>query len=484
MNESANRRLDSWKEIADYLDRDVRTVIRWEKTKSLPVHRVPGGLRQGVFAYTEEVDGWLNGLALEAGEDDAAPLQGHPEARNSRNGAGTSLAEPDAEPAGAIVPPASLYPASRIEPGAAPRGNHTRAVLLAFSLGVVLSLGGVWLASALRTHPAVRVTFSQDKLFAWDERGQLAWEYSFPQTLSAYYSLENARLVRFVDFEGNGAPALVVVVAYDQSRATAPRSAIYCFTPRGKLLWSYEPKFTFRFGDKEFQGPWLATDMVATPSGDNRQVWISFVHPTWWPGFVVRLDRKGGAQLQFVNAGRIQLLEYLRNRDGDYILAAGLNNEYQTAALAVLRADQSVAQSTQTTGSPFQCTSCEFGAPRAYFLFPPSELFRVRGESFHRVVSLNLRAGRFEVQTSEAHPRDGDTSYIPGVYEFDSDLRLVSASLGDAYWDLHRWLEKEGKIHHPVEQCPDRIEPRSVRQFTATNGWQQISAPASVARRQ
>lgn len=61
MNEAANRRLDSWKEIAQYLVRDVRTVIRWEKEKSLPIHRVPGGRRQAVFAYTQEIDEWMLG---------------------------------------------------------------------------------------------------------------------------------------------------------------------------------------------------------------------------------------------------------------------------------------------------------------------------------------------------------------------------------------------------------------------------------------
>ncbi|HLB89863.1 MAG TPA: hypothetical protein VJK29_19555, partial [Terriglobales bacterium] len=54
-------RLDSWKEIAGYLHRDVRTVIRWEKERSLPVHRLPGGKRHGVFAYPEEIDAWLLG---------------------------------------------------------------------------------------------------------------------------------------------------------------------------------------------------------------------------------------------------------------------------------------------------------------------------------------------------------------------------------------------------------------------------------------
>src|SRR5437763_4061347 len=57
---ASNERLDSWKEIASYLDRDVRTVIRWEKERGLPVHRVPGAKGHGVFAISSEVDTWLH----------------------------------------------------------------------------------------------------------------------------------------------------------------------------------------------------------------------------------------------------------------------------------------------------------------------------------------------------------------------------------------------------------------------------------------
>ncbi len=57
-HDQENRRLDSWKEIAAYLRRDERTAIRWEE-KGMPVHRVPGGKRQAVFAYTEELDAWM-----------------------------------------------------------------------------------------------------------------------------------------------------------------------------------------------------------------------------------------------------------------------------------------------------------------------------------------------------------------------------------------------------------------------------------------
>jgi tetratricopeptide (TPR) repeat protein len=55
----AKQRLDSWKEIAAFFDRDERTVKRWEKERGLPVYRVPGSARGGVFAYAEELAEWL-----------------------------------------------------------------------------------------------------------------------------------------------------------------------------------------------------------------------------------------------------------------------------------------------------------------------------------------------------------------------------------------------------------------------------------------
>lgn len=37
----------------------MRTARRWEATRKLPVHRVPGGGRSGVFAYRSELEQWL-----------------------------------------------------------------------------------------------------------------------------------------------------------------------------------------------------------------------------------------------------------------------------------------------------------------------------------------------------------------------------------------------------------------------------------------
>jgi len=54
------RRLDSWKEIAAYFERDERTVKRWEKEKGLPVHRMPENSGARVFAFTDEMSRWMS----------------------------------------------------------------------------------------------------------------------------------------------------------------------------------------------------------------------------------------------------------------------------------------------------------------------------------------------------------------------------------------------------------------------------------------
>src|SRR5215470_17393565 len=52
-------RLDSWKEIASYLRRDVRTVQRWEKKEGLPVYRHLHDKLGSIYAYRNELAEWF-----------------------------------------------------------------------------------------------------------------------------------------------------------------------------------------------------------------------------------------------------------------------------------------------------------------------------------------------------------------------------------------------------------------------------------------
>lgn len=51
-------RLESWKEIAAYLGREVRTVQLWEKSEGLPIHRHQHARQGSVYASKTELDAW------------------------------------------------------------------------------------------------------------------------------------------------------------------------------------------------------------------------------------------------------------------------------------------------------------------------------------------------------------------------------------------------------------------------------------------
>ncbi|HJX83682.1 MAG TPA: hypothetical protein VJ723_05010 [Candidatus Angelobacter sp.] len=74
-SDTSNRRLESWTEIGAFFNRDEPTVRRWAKTRSLPVHRVPG--QSGVYAFTDELSQWLKTPDFIEAWSEEAPPAGH-----------------------------------------------------------------------------------------------------------------------------------------------------------------------------------------------------------------------------------------------------------------------------------------------------------------------------------------------------------------------------------------------------------------------
>jgi Tol biopolymer transport system component len=75
-------RLDSWKEIAAYLRRDVTTAQRWEKREGMPVHRHLHQKMGSVYAFKSDLDAWARsrGAALVA-ESEVDPAAAAPTER-------------------------------------------------------------------------------------------------------------------------------------------------------------------------------------------------------------------------------------------------------------------------------------------------------------------------------------------------------------------------------------------------------------------
>lgn len=71
------RRLESWKEIAAYLRRDVTTARRWEKQERLPVYRLQHSKLGSIYAYTSQLDAWRDKQALGGATDAPAAEADH-----------------------------------------------------------------------------------------------------------------------------------------------------------------------------------------------------------------------------------------------------------------------------------------------------------------------------------------------------------------------------------------------------------------------
>ncbi|MGH9788107.1 MAG: hypothetical protein ACRD4U_05335 [Candidatus Acidiferrales bacterium] len=454
---NSKTRLDSWKEIADYLVRDVRTVIRWEKDKGLPVHRVPGGKRHAVFAYPAEIDAWL--------ASGSAAL----------NGVTTTAPSPQAPAWGRT---GSRW---RVQPFGYALGRPGSARRVAVGLIVLVLLAGVVAAvryQGRRELPQVeRVTFRGSEVVAIDSRGDDAWVYRSAQPLLDDLSAEHAenprRLSRIVDLNGDGRNEALAVLRMQASPNPADpvRTQLVCFSPRGEVLWKYEATDVLTFGGIEYKGPWRILDVLVVPASPRPLVWVVFTHHLWFASFVKKIDpATGHAEIWFVNSGALLVLGYLDNEQDSWLLAGGFNSEYEFGSLAVLDAKQAFAASPQTFGSRYHCESCPEGSPQRYFLFPRSEVNRLTKTATNYVYLIGIQEEGVKVSTMEL------SVAARAIYEFPPNLdpRQLRVVFTSPYWMEHETLEREGKIHHSAQKCPDRV-PSRVRVWSPDDGWAEVA---------
>jgi TolB-like protein len=156
---SANRdplvgkRLDSWKEIAAFLGRAERTVKRWEADRGLPVHRVPGGGRSAVFAYTHELAEWLKGRSQELDADDSSSVD-----MRDRKSASGIVASPAVPPQPIPIRPSAADHASNAVTTTPFARLAAWIAVLAVTAGVLTYLsvgrGALHFAALAGRHPA------------------------------------------------------------------------------------------------------------------------------------------------------------------------------------------------------------------------------------------------------------------------------------------------------------------------------------------
>ena len=415
-----NRRLDSWKAIADYLGRDVGTVRRWEKAQALPVRRVPGGRGRSVFAYTDEIDTWLREADLR-GSPALVPLQ-------------FSLS---------AVPPVWRWSAA------------AAVAVLAITAGL--------LALTDRSFDDGRMTLQISELgvVAHDMAGAERWRHLFPtdqRTLPGQVGRQ------FVAFAGATPAAYVVTSHRLLSDQRVLGGELLAFDRRGSVLQRFSFDDEHRLRGTVFGAPWAMTTLAAE---ENGRIAVAAHHYLWEPSVVTLLDRAFTRKATFVHAGWIEALAWLRQ---DRLVVAGFQQARDGGMIGLLDPSAMNGQGPEEPGSRFYCEDCGPDRPLRLAVMPRSELNLVTGSRFNRAV-IEVLTDRLIARTVEI-PEDSPSQGAPdAIYEYSHDLELISATYGAQYWDKHRALEAAGKIGHTREQCPDRYGPRQIHVWDRASGW-------------
>ena len=437
MTEPQRRRLTSWKEIASHMGRDVRTVMRWEKERELPVRRGSGGKSGVVFADIDELDAWTRG-DLGASE---APL-------------------PVAE---------------RLGPAVRPVRRPRLAIAAAGVLALALALGliGWGLRPSRADEQADTFVMTQEAVVARRADGSQKWRHDFGAERAGVMFGRPGNPVERLGSEG------VLVGFSAASRVDTPGIAsgqVLWFDPAGTITRSFAFADRLAFGTRVYSDPWSISDYQVEGTGGTRRIAVAGHHHEWWPSIVTVLDDRWQRKGSFVHPGWVEQVRWLPD---DRLAVAGFSNLMDGGMVALLDARALDGQSPSPQDSVFHCTACGPDLPVRYVILPRSEVNRVSGAPFNRA-SLSFRTSVLLVYTLEL-PQTTTGTPADAFYEFTPQLKLAYASYSDRYWEAHAALERLGKITHTRQHCPERDGPPEIRVWEPKTGWTtELTAPLRV----
>lgn len=420
------QRLDSWKAIAKYLNRDLATVRRWEKGLGLPVHRV-GGRGRSVFAYVSEIETWLE-TARRATE----------------------------------APPIAAAGASR--------AKVTFRVGLALSFILAAFIATLYARSSAIAPGTLRAEVTGGALIARGRDGEERWRHDLPARYKTFVAASPVQVT------GGTAPGVYLATShYARHGEDGVESGVLSlFDTTGRLQRSFSFDDRVTFARVTYGAPWAITAFAVNEADDSNRVAVSAHHYTWDPGLVTILDREWRRLGTFVHAGWIEQVRWLA---ADRLLIAGFSNAYDGGMVALLDAAAIEGQGPAPAGSQHVCESCGDGGPLRMFVFPRTELNRVSASPFNRVI-LQTSAGQVTARTIEMPAARGDAD---AIYEFNASLDVLSARLSERYWEMHRAFEADGRIAHRRDQCPERDGPRQILMWEPATGWRTVRRSEALA---
>ena len=380
-------KLDSWKDISRYLQRDVRTCQRWEKELGLPVHRLEGTTRPRVFAYTGEIKAWIK----------------EKHANNFEDHSGGRLA--------------------------------ARLKLLGFSaLIILIPVLLLVLKPPVQSRSPVDFKIVDSKLVMLDAEGQMLWTFdtglSNLESDAIYHQHFQAKRILLKgtaqpyllieDIDGDNSPEVIFSI---QTRDEIREGRLFCFSDRGKTLWTFDPGRRMTFGETEYSSAFRIQGLRACDwDGDGfMEILCVAIHGYRFPCLLLLLDHNGELRGEYCHSGYFKDYEFI-DLDGDgrkEIVLAGMNNEWQARCCAVL--DPGVMKGASHQIEPeYTCRSLERGTEKFYFVFPHSRLDKQK-TPYHTIslLSFSVKDRRLTLTTD----------FPPMIFELNYGLELITLTL-------------------------------------------------------
>jgi hypothetical protein len=403
--------LTSWKEIAAYLDRDVRTCVRWEQRYGLPVRRLERDSKAKVFAYKDQIDAWL------------AERSAGGKARSGGKGL-----------AGRLLRPLPILFAL---------AGLAAAAYFLFFRGPSSASPSVPADFHIHGSNLIIVDQAGRELGTFDTRvhnlvSEEEYRTHFKDIIQSGDYVTGWPYIKIIDLDGDSRPEVLFSV---QTKSDIGEGTVICLDDHGQERWRRETGREFVIGGQTFRGEYRIFGFnVEDYDGDGAlEVLVISHHRPDWPCQTVLIDATGLLEGEYWNAGY-----FMDARAGDLdgdgdkeLVLSGVNNEYSRGCVAIFEAGGLRGGSPQDQKA-YRWTDLAAGGQSAYILFPTSDVaaaMHLRGDP------INYIAGIYK--------GEGLTVYATGAqiyYDLDRALNCQKVTLSNTFKNHHDEFIREGKV--------------------------------------
>ncbi len=438
-NHSNEHRLNTWKEIAQYLGCGVRTCRRWEIELGLPVHRVRDSGKSRVYAHKDEIDEWLN-----------VRRQNNSHPRNN-----ISIKKIFIKKIGPVF-------------------------LIPVLLGLFYVFYNLWENKNPKSFKIVGT-----ELVILNEKDKEIWrfdtkvnnlvteeEYLNRSQFKRRNSKTHHVYLPYVSIEDLDNDSKKEVLFSIQTQDNFNEGLLLCFNHKGKELWRFQGGKELTFGNEKFSHDYRIDGFGVEDldNDSNMEILVISDQRYFYPTQMVVLDNSGEMIGEYWNSGRLTdfVCKDLDEDGHKEIIVAGMNNEYKKAALIVF--DSTRVDGASPQGSDYKCSELSQGTEKYYVLFPRTDVDRL-DNLLETILSVKLLQGR---RLSVL------TKFSNIFFELDYNLEIKEIHISNSFEQNHRNAVKLGRISSSLnEEYLDNLKngllyydgESWVPQATVSNPW-------------